>query len=267
MPKTWKVFLAILILSGYNKVPHRRLYWSELPDTQNKFVMNAMRRDAFDQIMRCLHFSDNTKMNDDRFYKVRPLFEHLNNAIKDEKCCECYSVDEIMVPYYGRHGDKQYIRGKPVRFGFKLWAISTSDGILRHVEPYCGSHSRISDRGFGLGGNVVLGMIEKVNMKATQHVVFDNFFGSVSLLEELAQRKIPATCTLREDRLSGAPLKKRTILEKEERGTSDEAFTGCISVVKWKDNKVVSIASNKLCTDPVKKSRKVESSGQETYLC
>jgi hypothetical protein len=43
------------------------------------------------------------------------------------------------------------------------------------------------DRGIGLGGNVVLEMIKKVKMKAAQHVVFDNFFGSVSLPEELAE--------------------------------------------------------------------------------
>jgi hypothetical protein len=44
-------------------------------------------------------------------------------------------------------------------------------------------------------------------------------------------------------------------LEKEERATSDEAFTGCILVVKWKDNKVVSVAFNKLCADPAKKAK------------
>ena len=53
-----KVFLAILILSGYNKVPNRRLYWSESPDTQNKLVIDSMRRDTFEQIMRCLHFNE-----------------------------------------------------------------------------------------------------------------------------------------------------------------------------------------------------------------
>lgn len=86
-----------------------------------------------------------------------------------------------------------------------------------------------------------------------RHIVIDNFFGSVALLEELSQKKITATCTLREDRLSGAPLRPRKVLEKEERGTSDEAFISCISVVKWKDNEVVSVASNKFRSDPAKK--------------
>ena len=251
-----RVFLAILILSGYNKVPNRRLYWSDSPDTQNTLVVNSMRRDTFDEIMRCFHCNDNMKMNNDRFYKVRPFFDHLYNANKSSEKKKYYSIDEVMVPYYGRHGDKQYIRGKPVRFGFKLWAITSSDGYLHHVEPYCGAHSKIVDRGFGVGGNVVLEMIEKTNLTAGQHVVFDNFFGSIALLEELASRKIAATCTLREDRLSGAPLKPRPVVQKMNRGTMEEVFTGCISVVKWKDNKVVSVGSNKLRTHPIEKAKK-----------
>ena len=95
--------------------------------------MNSMRRIIFDQIMRCLHFNDNIAMDDDRVYKVRPLFQHLNKASKDLNinCKEYYSIDEIMVPYYGRRRDKQYVRGKLVRFRFKLWAICTAHGLCR----------------------------------------------------------------------------------------------------------------------------------------
>ena len=214
-----------------------------------------MRRNTFEQ-MRCLHFNDNMAMDGNHSFKVQPLFEHLNQANKNKEKVEFYSIDEIMVPYYGRHSDKQYIRGKPVRFGFKLWAICTSDGFLHHAELYCGSHTKVTDKGFGRCGNVVLQMIENVNMQPGQHAVFDNFLGSVALLEELASKKIAATCTLREDRLSGAPLKTKKTLHRMERGAMDEAFTSCISVVKWKDNKVISVASNKLRSEPLKKAKR-----------
>ena len=42
-----------------------------------------------------------------------------------------------MIPYYGRHNDKQYIRGKLVRFGFKLCSACASNGTLLHIKPYC----------------------------------------------------------------------------------------------------------------------------------
>ena len=149
--------------------------------------------------------SDNLAMNDDRFYKVRPLFEHLNKVSKHLNQGEYFSVDEIMVPYYGKHGDKQFIRGKPIRFGFKLWAACSSDGSLLHVEPYCGSHSRILDAGLRHGLNVIMDMCGKLSLGEGQHMIFDNFFGTVTLLKELAKKNVAATCTLREDRLCKAP--------------------------------------------------------------
>ena len=42
-----------------------------------------------------------------------------------------HSIDENKIHYYGKNETKQLIRGKPVRFGFKL----SSDGYLIHAEP------------------------------------------------------------------------------------------------------------------------------------
>lgn len=47
-------------------------------------------------------------------------------------------VDESMIPYYGRHYAKQFIRGKPIRFGFKNWAICSSTGYMIAFEIYTG---------------------------------------------------------------------------------------------------------------------------------
>ena len=56
-----------------------------------------------------------------------------------------HSVDESIIPYYGKHGTKQFIRGKPIRFGFKLWCITSSEGYLFHAEPYCGVDTDLPD--------------------------------------------------------------------------------------------------------------------------
>ena len=56
-----KVFLGILILSGYSVVPGKRLYWESAGDVRNELVYNDMRRKRFVQIMRFVHFADNTK--------------------------------------------------------------------------------------------------------------------------------------------------------------------------------------------------------------
>ena len=251
-----RVFFGILILSGYNKLANRRLYWTQMPDVKNELVVNSMRRDTFDQIMRCLHFTDNMNIDEDRFYKVRPIFEHLNKTAKINKAEEFLSIDEIMVPYYGRHRDKQFIRGKPVRFGFKLWGAAKSDGTLLHVEPYCGANTRVADHGLGHGPNIIMEMVQKTNLRSGQHVICDNYFGSVALMKELASKEIAITTTLREDRLDKAPLEPRKLMDKKPRGHMEEAFSGTVSIVKWKDNKVVSVGSNKLRVHPIQTAKR-----------
>jgi len=46
-----------------------------------------------------------------------------------------------MNTYYGRHFAKQYIRGKPVRFGFKNWAICSSSGYMYGFDIYTGKQA------------------------------------------------------------------------------------------------------------------------------
>ena len=47
--------------------------------------------------------------------------------------------------------------------------------------------------GLGQSANVVLDMIEKVGLKPGQHAIFDNYFGSVNLFDELASKRIAAS--------------------------------------------------------------------------
>ena len=105
---------AVMFLSGYNRVPARKMYWQESPDTYSHMVTQSMRRDTFEAVLFCTHFVDNNHIDpEDKFAKVRPLFSNINNTAKlylpvNQKLC----VDEMMVPYFGRHGCKQFIRGK-----------------------------------------------------------------------------------------------------------------------------------------------------------
>ena len=72
------------------------------------------------------------------------------------------SINESMVPYYGRHGLKQHIHGKPIRFGFKIWCLCTTEGYLIQAEPYqdAGTNDKIED--LGMGGSVVSDLIPEL---------------------------------------------------------------------------------------------------------
>ena len=41
-------------------------------------------------------------------------------------------MNETMIPYYGNHISKQYIQGKPIRYGFKVHLYSILDIIFTH---------------------------------------------------------------------------------------------------------------------------------------
>ena len=52
------------------------------------------------------------------------------------------SIDESMVPYFGKHSTKMYIRGiKAIRFGYKLWSLCGNDGFPYQLNIYTGKDS------------------------------------------------------------------------------------------------------------------------------
>ncbi|KAF2879533.1 hypothetical protein ILUMI_26640 [Ignelater luminosus] len=111
-------FLGILYVSGYNVLPRCRMYWEETDDVQNRLISTSMRRKMFEDTFRNLHAADNSVLDPtNRMAKVRPLIVALNRLFMDYAPIEqSISIDESMIPYFGRHGCKQFIRGKPIRW-------------------------------------------------------------------------------------------------------------------------------------------------------
>ena len=59
-----------------------------------------------------------------------------------------------MVPYFGRHGCEQYIRNKPVKFGYKFWVAATPLGYAIQFCPYAGKDENYDSK-LRLVGSVV----------------------------------------------------------------------------------------------------------------
>ena len=71
-----RTFIGILLLSGYNSVPRRRLYWSNKPETRNELVAQSMQRNRFDKIMKYFHAADNHQLvAKDKFAEVRQFLK------------------------------------------------------------------------------------------------------------------------------------------------------------------------------------------------
>jgi hypothetical protein len=246
------IFFAILLFSGYNKIPQRRMYWSTDLDFKNNFISTAMPRKRFEQILKYLHFADNSNINDDNFYKVRPLFDYFNCKIKTNLLSNELCIDEAMVKYYGHHTCKQYMQGKPVKFGYKIWCLASSSGYIYHGEPYCGAKTNVTHSNLGQGADVVLSLLEKCDVPKGSKLYFDNYFTSIPLLVILRQKNIAACGTIRANRTKNCTLTQKKVMKTFARGHMEARSTKDILVVHWMDSKPVIIASNYDAIKPIK---------------
>ncbi|CAK1592870.1 unnamed protein product [Parnassius mnemosyne] len=243
-----KKFIGILILSGYHKLPREALYWSLDEDVGVALVSRAMSRNKFREIKRYLHLVNNDEASNsrDKMFKIRSLADILMTKFNQWGVFhENISIDESMVKYYGHHPSKQFIRGKPVRFGYKNWVAASSTGYCYKFDLYCGKSLDSSDE--PLGTRVVKSLLSKLDTDPKNHkVFFDNFFTSCNLLFDLRNLGYCATGTVRENRTKKCPLAAIKEMKKKERAAFDYSFdiNNELLLVRWKDNSVCTIATN-----------------------
>ena len=133
-------FLGILLFSGYHSVPAARNFWSNQPDLKVPFVSNVMTRDTFDRLKTYMHLADNNNlMEGNKLAKVQPIYDVMNrNLTQFGFFHHDLSIDESMVPYYGKQSAKMFIRMKPIRFGYKLSVLAGYDGSPYSMSIYSG---------------------------------------------------------------------------------------------------------------------------------
>ena len=165
-----------------------------------------MRREKFEAIFTNFHLADNNCLDqENKFAKLNPLIKLFNQKFQRHSANEkFYSFDESMCEYYGRHGCGQFLRGKPIRFGFIIWCGITSLGYLICLDPYQGksASSRLQDNGLGLGGNLVSHFADGLSGcdRKFFHLCYDNFFSSVKLVTTRKEKLVKTTGTIRENR-------------------------------------------------------------------
>jgi DNA excision repair protein ERCC-6 len=258
-----KVFIAILLISGYNTLPRRDMYWSLDADLRNEAICCAMSRNRFREILRYIHFADNLSLPlNDKYAKIRPLITHLNECSMAllPSNSKSVDVDESMVPYYSHHSCKQRIQGKPIRYGFKFWSLNASSGYLINTEPYQGKGTALSHSEFGLGGSVVLTFADRLAAAYIDRpfsFYIDNFFTGLPLVKKMTEMRFACTGTIRANRIGNCPLADRKV-DKDKRGNIRSFVTASkdLVVMSWKDNATVRVASNAYDVLPTHSARR-----------
>ena len=66
----------------------------------------------------------------DKLARVRQFYKMINERfLKSFQLEENLCVDQAMITYHGKHSAKQYIKGKPIMFGYKLWCLRLSCSV------------------------------------------------------------------------------------------------------------------------------------------
>ena len=130
-------FIGIIFLSGYNQRTSETDYCSKSPDLECSIVASTMSRTRFQHIKSYLRAADNQNLAETKMAKAEPLYQLLNEKFQRSGIFhENLSIDESMVPYFGRHLCKQFIRGKPIRFGYKIRMLASNTGLPYRVAVY-----------------------------------------------------------------------------------------------------------------------------------
>ncbi|GLV38098.1 hypothetical protein CBL_10065 [Carabus blaptoides fortunei] len=156
-------------------------------------------------------------------------------------------LDEASIRYFDHHCAKQFIRAKPVRFGYKERMLCSHSGYCYNFIKYSGAEQRKDKHdNLPLGSKVVLQLLDIIENPSDHEVYFDNYFTSYNLIVILKEKNTKATGRLRENRTKKCPLLSTNEMKQKNRGYYEYKYDKkeLILCVRWKDNSIVTMPSN-----------------------
>ena len=255
-------FLGTVFIMSLTKISRTRYYWA------NEFVLPAVAkyfsRNIWEFIKSCLHYNDNDKIlekedtNYDPLFKVRPLLTHFKRKFKQIIPPQMMCVDERIIPFKRRSQLKKYIPSKPHKWGYKIFALCDTAGMLYDFDVPIGRIQPVpGEPDLGASSNTVLHLARSIPEGKNQLLYFDNWFSSIPLAVHLAKKNIYYLGTIR---INGVPGISSIItsdkkLLKKGRGSYIEASSTVdgteMRLVKWADNKCVNLISTFSSASPV----------------
>ena len=150
-----KGWVAVYLCMGIVSKPNILSYWST--DLSTPFFGATMSRTRFLQILRYLHFVDNSQgpkphyTNINKLYKIQPLLDliipRFRAVYKPERQL---AVDETLIKFKGKIHFRQFIPIKPGRFGIKAFTLAEStSGYVLGSKVYTGKEANVVQKDLG----------------------------------------------------------------------------------------------------------------------
>lgn len=200
-------FVAILLYMGISELPSIDDYWA----METRVLQVALMRGF-------VLFNDNTQIPGtiNRFFKVWPLFSLLVPAFRSEPQTPKQSVGEVMVAYKGKTAGnlRHYMKNKPDKWGFKLFARDSEDGFIHGLVLYHGktmleAHGvpmKSEQQAMGVTSQMTSVLASTVSSSTTTAIFADNFFTSLDIVWYLKDKNFRYTGTARDNRIGKPPL-------------------------------------------------------------
>lgn len=204
-------------------------------------------------ILRALHLSslEDDAANEqkrgtpgfDRLQKVKPLYTEIQEACRrNYHPRQKISIDERMVASKARVGFKQYMKGKPVQWGYKLFVLADScNGFTWDFFIYQGKTDKSNEKGPTY--NTVTTLMDTKRLGTGYKVFVDNFYTSPVLFSDLLKQKMWACGTIRSNRIGFPKTTVNALDSKSQRGSMRWICEGSLLFVQWRDTKDVSLCS------------------------
>ncbi|XP_036345520.1 uncharacterized protein LOC118754739 [Rhagoletis pomonella] len=254
-------FIGVVYLMSLIQLPRVTNHWGSILGTN--LIQQTMPCNKFEKIIQYLHFNDNTKClprshpDTDRFLKIRPVVDALNEAYAKVPLETRVCVDEQMCSTKARNMLKRYNPKKPHKWGYKLFVLSGVFGFAYTTEVETGKENvvKADEPDLGASSNVVVRLSRMILRHQNYRIYFDYYFTSLPLLEYLANEGILGLGTIRRSRIPDCKLSTEKAIMKKDRGYSEEYVSNIndveVSAVVWKDNKLVTLTSTFAGQNPI----------------
>lgn len=203
--KELHLFFGVLILAGVYKSKNEAISQLWNKEHGRPIFSNAMARNRFSEISRCLRFDDVEKRRKQTAKnKLDPIKDVFENFVKNLQDCYVPSVnvtiDEQLVTFRGRCPFKQYIPSKPGKYGIKIWCCCDSDtSYVYNMQVYTGKEVG-QPQEKNQGERVVLDMVKGLE-NSGRNITCDNFFTSLKLAKTLKENRLTILGTVRKNRI------------------------------------------------------------------
>ena len=119
------------------QMPGTRCYWERA--TAYPLISHVMPRNRFRLLLTVIHCVDNMSATEetkkDKIWKVRPVVDCVRKNCLKIIPEEHNAIDEMMVAFKGTTSQiRQYVKGKPHPWGFKIWVRPGVSGMVYDFE-------------------------------------------------------------------------------------------------------------------------------------